>query len=71
MFFETRFEELHVFWYGPRKDVNLAFRGKISIDVKLRIYPFSILLEVIIFLNVLLMVVFSHVEMGSIEKDYL
>ena len=36
------------------KNVNLVFQGKISVGVKLRICPFSIILEVVVFWNVLL-----------------
>ena len=30
----------------PTKDVNLTFWGKISVGVKLRIYPYFIILEI-------------------------
>ena len=39
----------------PIKDINLSFRGKISVCVKLRICPSSIILEVVVFGNVVLM----------------
>jgi hypothetical protein len=51
-----------------RNDVNLVFQDKISVGIKLRICPSSIILEVVVFWNILLIWINWWV---SLKKDNL